>query len=827
MLWAFFTYVWPEYKRRAVLVDQISTLRRSMSVKNVGVLQRLPSDKTANPSMSQILLVLSEEQPKRAEELAGQYDAQQAQMLKIQQAGIRYAGEPAGVFADYDKMNVLLNNYKKLEDDRGLVVKWLDALDKEADRVRQAIDAAPGEVDTAKKALAAAVSSYSKAAASSNILPPMDKATATLQKLVKEAEADISEYRPISATEVSRHLIRQATVFHGAVQEILLAERTVNTLSVKLTSIIDKRQSEFPTVSELLAGAQAILKKACSELYDDPTYDDALDTAKSVNALCAGLDHAVETLIAAMIRRDERWATLSALFKLGYRDMVDADLKKVASDMVSARKALVGGTYKDVARWATEMDADCKKALDGMQALQKMHDANIAAIAALSKGVATVDARRTSKVESKWKDLQKFHPDDWDNVQTHFDQATKILIALFDDPANAQDVASKAARANSMEVQDFKGSEAIITQMQADFAKASLLLDELENQYQKALDARAHYQEALAKAKVKFEAAVKERDAQNKLVDASVDQMLQEAQKAAVKAQKAVQEKIYTDVMAYAQDVIELSEKASVSARHQVSAITTSIAQKERNKDAARTAVAGTQAAIQKATRAAVLPHTNNKLAEAVTKMEEASRLESKALTMEDLAMAKALKDSAARYEEAAVQAREANTLLQQDIASYKELLSQANSSVASAVSAINSAQRVCGDSRSGNSGDTVLSRAKSNLPDVPANGATRESIRRAIEAAQSTATEANRAKGLAESAVAEYLAEQRRKREREEAIERRRREEEARERRRREESEERSRRSSSSSISSGFGSGGSSSRGSFGGGGSSKRTGF
>ncbi len=818
IIWAFYAFVWPEYKKRSALIAKVGEHRRSMAVKNVAVMNRLPTDMTGNPSMAQLQLVLGPEQPTRAEELAEQYEVQRAATLSIQRRAMDYSRRSVNLFADYDAMEQLLAQYKQLVQDRTTIERWLQELDQEAERVAVATREAPGKVEATKKALAAAAEQYGASAANSTFLPEKAQAIGALVRLADEADGEIQANRPLSAVETVEQLADMIKEFVVAVVAITDAERMLQEVAPRLTQQIGGRQKEVTSVVEILSNPTDTLRQACAVLGEG-SYDRADDVARQVVEQCTVAEEVVAALIAAMKVSVTRMTELQVIFSAGFRNAVTRDLAEVADDLVQANVALKKGDFAAVARWAGEIEGDSQRALQTMQRLQQLHASNQARIKALSTHVAAADKRRREQVQPKWGELQKdFHPDNWEEVRNHFEQAGKLIAALFDDPKDSDDLASRAERLNSMDVQDFVGAEAVIVRMEADLAKASLLLDQLTAQHAKAVAARENHKKAIATARAKFEAAVAARDAKNRWIGPEVDKLLVQARDAAVNAEEAAKATFYTDCMGYCQDVVELADRALASATRQVSEISALIAEKESAKIAARQTIAVAEEAIKRATRAAVLRRTSDNLAEAVVKTDEAGRQESKALTLEDMAMAQAFKESAVRYKEAALRAQDAQRSLQQDVAEYERLLDQARDAVESAQAAIRSAQRECDDHRAGSSGDSALSRAKSILPQAPTSGATREAIGRVIEAAESARSEAQHAEREAESAVAAYV-----RREREEE-ERRRREEQ---RRREEERRAEERRRSSSSSSSSFGSGGSSSRSSFGSGGSSSRSGF
>jgi len=801
--WVLATRVWPEWRKRSRLIKEISEHRRTLSLRITEVANRLPSAYVSNASMAQLLLVMDREQPKRTKTLRQEYEKQRQELFSIQKRVRTYGRRSAHILIEPDQLKILLQGYKQLEEERKTIISWLNTLDKEAEQVRQAVAVAPAKVEAAKKSLTTVVNKYSTAAAGSQYLPPTEEGMAVLTQLIQQAEAELTEGKPLTATEVTGELRKATKAFKDAFQAIVEAEGLLGATAPKLAEVIGERH-EVATVEEILSQPATSVKQAC-ELMNEGQFNEAATTAKEAIVACEEALSNVAHLIQVIGERDRRNAALQKLTEAGYKavKLTRTALAEAEKDLKRANRALQKGSFAEAGRWTTELDTDSQQALEVMQQLDSLCCSNDERLSALAINVAKAEQRRVQEAKPKWQELQSdFHPANWDNVAANFDQATKLLASLFDDPSDSDDLASQAARLNSLEAQDFDGADHILDRMEADLAQAVLLMDQLETQHRKTVEAREHYQQALKQAGKKLEQAGTLRGEQDRFVGPDVDQLLLQAKQALADAQTFAEAEVYVEAMGLCQDVHGLCDEAMASITKQVARIQNWIREKEEAKAAARSIYDEAQAAIEQVTRAAVRRATRNKLTAAVAQIELAGQHEVRALTLEDHQMADALEQSKNAYVKAGGLAIEAKSSLQEDVKSYKQLLSQARQAVDKAQTAIRAAERECSDYRSNSAGNSALRRAKSLLPAISQNGDTRRAIKRAIENAEAARKEAKKAEGQAEDEVAAYIS-------RQEAAARRRRAT-----------------TYSPSGSGGWG-GGSSFGGSFGGGGSSSRGGF
>lgn len=789
--WLVVTQVWPEYRRRQKKLDEISALRGSATQKNVAVATRLPTNSAGNTSMASLILALSEDAPLQAEQLQQQYAVQRANLLQVQQRTMSYARQNVSLFDRFDRLETLLGNYQALEADRQLIEAWLQKLDEQAHDTQVAVERAPVTVGGSKKALTALADPYLALAANSKFLPRHpEKVLGTIAEVQGKADQALEAHRPFTAVKFANQVTNAIEAYALALEAFVKAETALVTTEPRLTAKMTGHAREIVSADEILHKPTECLKLACDTLVKGD-FAKVKESAEKVIADCEAALKALAHLVQALEGRDANNLVLNKIYQLQYKLLSGAKkaIGEVGEDLKLCNEALANGDFILAERWIVELASDSKRALTIMQEIKALHDQTETRYKVLSREVALKEKNRTAVVIHHWVTLQKeFAPANWQIVAKNFDAATKLLADLFDDPADANDLASQVETLNGFAKQDFEDAEHLMTRMEADLSRAILLLDQLEAQYMKAMDARDHHQEALRKAQAKFELAVKTRDANDKYITPSIDKQLTDVRELAKQAQKAAASKVYVDCMALCQQIHQVCDQVIGVATKQVAEMNQLIEAKEERKQLARKMQAKAQARVEKATRAAVTQRTRGLLEKVVATMQDAARSESVALTLEDKGMAKALEDSRSTYDKAVEMSDAAIQSLEGDEASYRELIQESRSAVDGASEAVRSAQRVCSDGRSGSYGDSELARAKDMIPSLPQDGATRDSIEKVIDQAAKAEKEANRAKKEALAAVQRYEDEQERIRAEEE---RRRREEE---RRRREEEEERER---------------------------------
>jgi uncharacterized membrane protein YgcG len=833
----------PAYRAKMRLITEVLEKRSRQTRDNVATQTKLPSDTVQNVSMSTIMLVLSDERPIEADEWEAAYEEQQREMHSIQQRTMQYARIEVGLRSDNEDLKKLSRLYDGLETERAEIDTWLKELEAKAAELLAIVDQVEKLYPTLEKKVADARLAYEQAAHDHTFLPKSDEALKVLNDMLASFEAQYVD-RPITAMEVAKRIEEQISIFTQAFAAVMSAHETIERTQQELTTIIGVHTDACP-IQEIMARPEAMLKQAVSELHDDdPYFDDALQSAQNVERICTEAVAALTEIVSGIGEYAKLEAELNEFFEptQGFKNRVETEVRNATEDLRQVTEALNKADYVTAQRTMIDALEELDKAIQKMEGLEAMRGINTERLTTLSTETARVDATRKTTAQRQWKELQGFKEEDRRLVGKHFEEATFILGRLFDDPANPDDLASKATRLNSMGVQEFAAAEKIIADMEGQLALAERLLTELSAQHKKATYAKVNYEVILAKAKAAFEKAVQERDANNKKINLAVDQQLKKAQEASRQALDHLAIPAYTLAVDALEQVISLSDQAYASCKSQISRINELIKTKEQVKREAQDGLRGAKQLVDQTANYILTSKSHNTLRQAVDQMQNADNLAQEALTREDDAMARALESSVVAYRMVTELVEKTIRSVDTDQDSYEALYGRAKKAFESARRAITDANSVCEDYRSGTAGDHALARAVSRLGYAPSSGSTRDDYERLTHQYSGAETEAENA---AEEAQDEIRAYERRKREREEREQRAREAaaRAAREAREAQERAERARRSSDSSSSSSwsssgssssssssrssFGSGGSSSSRSFGGGGSSSRKGF
>jgi len=821
---------WPWYAKRKQLFEKIDGERKKSTSSNLELARLLPTNPNENSSVAQLLLIFSKERPDDAEAINKAYLEKRETLLSIQKRSVKLDHLPLSITSDPATMNQALAEYQRLEGERTTIRDWLCNIDLQAEELRKALAEVPVKIMAVSKRLATALSEYQTTTEQSpHFYHSSQAGIQKLQAMLADIETKAKNSMPFSALQLIAGLDDQIGKFTKAHQALFKIEGDVKTAQTRIRTnwessnkIVNNPEKAFAVVDRKLVEGVNIFAAG--------DYDAAIECASKVEESILALEQVMKRYIEVEDLTNKQYSTILDLQREGYQlQAIQDDAKAILRHSDLANQALDEGDFDKAADIVEEIDTDSKRALDAAETLKRIKIGVDSRLAQLSQKVAIASKKLTEEITPLWQALQKFHQANWGNVSECFAQAEKLLQSCFDNPNDPNDLASKIAQLNDFKHQKFEEAEHLMTRAETDLGQAVLLMDQLEAQHRKVIDAKASHKEALAQAKTAISQAKAIRDADDRLIDEAIDKAIRQAEENLKAAERSAEDEIYVDVMGYCQNVRGFCDQAVSGSRNQVANIQALIAKKDANKSNAHSSLKNVQARIEEVTRAALGDEVFSLLSSAAKKINEAGSAETKALALEDRKMASLIDASANLYAEAIRLIDNAKDQLNRDIENYEALLNQAKTAIRDAENAISTARHDCNDHRAGSSGDSSLARAERILPAVPQYGAAIEAINRVISAAKEANDEADKASNSARYAINAYIEREREEREERERAERAREAEERRirEAARRSYDSDWGHSSSGSSGRSSFGGGGSSGRISIGGGGSSGRTGF
>lgn len=419
------------------------------------------------------------------------------------------------------------------------------------------------------------------------------------------------------------------------------------------------------------------------------------------------------------------------------------------SKLVTALKA---GDWSTVEELTHELDADSKRMLEAAQALVALHDSNEAELRRLAEEVARVQAYSV-EVDRMWTGLHRYPPVNFSDLDGNLGHANETLRVLFDNPSDADDLASEIATMNSLEVQNFRQAEQALLQAFSDLHEAELLLQAIQARLEQVQAIEQSIAQQIAEATVAHEKAFARRDLDNVLIDGVVDDQIERARVLIGEATEAAEKRQFTVSATKIAEARNLADLAYTSADEQATHIKGLRAELERSRTAAIDAVGQVHSQREEITLPARTSQTDKLIEKAQQALDAAKKVEL-AITGEDRELESSLVRAIQAYRAANTAGREAIQSLEADDRTYRQLLSEVGGEIDAASRAISDADRYVRDSDAHRSGSGSLDKARTALPDKPAYGATMEDVRAARANAKIAADNAAQAESSARSRI-------------------------------------------------------------------------
>ncbi len=281
--------------RRRVLQDQL-VQARNVTADMITNLD-FPVDPNEQITYRFLALTLERERPQQLAEIRAQYDAMYD---RVAEALARYDTANKGTYTTEQEMTSAIAQYQGIQTEIKAASEFLQGLGDQSRQLEEQTRAAPGEVDAAKKALAAAADEIQKLAAAAPDLHPIDAKAAftpALEKLL-QAENALAAKPPLSlqAYDNARSVRALVEQISAALKQLFSA---YSSLAQHRGELEEARSKGFKLVEsdQLFAEALSGLSQAAQrlEVADMAGFTEAF---QSVSALINQAEHAVQDEIA-------------------------------------------------------------------------------------------------------------------------------------------------------------------------------------------------------------------------------------------------------------------------------------------------------------------------------------------------------------------------------------------------------------------------------------------------------------------------------------------------------------------------------------------------
>lgn len=575
-----------------------------------------------------------------------------------------------------------------------------------------------------------------------------------IDALLVAAETDLAGKLYLSAMRRAEDALAMIAALEKVLLEVLKASQAFARAQAAYVESgnVPSRTEVFARPVHAYTSALGAIKEA---KYDQAAEDaqDVIEFVNSVTTIVAGL-------LAALAEHEKRTARVEAIKKVGYRLPFSAALlAEVTDDHARVKAALVEGDYAEADAFVREHEKDSLALLEKSEALVALRTKNVSDLQRLSVEAARVEKTRLG-TQGSWEALRAYPATNWSDVGKYFDIATRTLAGLFDDPANEEDLASAIARLNGFDEQQFAKAEQELVSAFAQLRDAEERLKAITARFALVQQAERTAASTLAAAKADLEKAAEIRDREDRLIDATVDDKIKAARRLVSQAEARITGREFFDAQRLLTEARELSRAAAAESEAQARALNALLArfQTARGTASERVSRAQTQQAYLKP--AVQKASTAGKIGRAADLLRKAKATDAETSSLEDNALAAGVESSVRLYDEAAQVADEAIRQVAADKAEYDGYFHGAEQAIRDASQAISEAGRQVGDSDSGGTGRSSLTRAQSTMPSLPAYGEPSDAFSRVRQAALAAKQHAENAEAEAKRKIAAVEAE-------------------------------------------------------------------
>lgn len=504
---------------------------------------------------------------------------------------------------------------------------------------------------------------------------------------------------------------------------------------------------------EIFSAVDSLIRLAHSSAENE-LWIEAMKAVEQAAELLAKLPGTITLIDSAQRQTSKIRAEIEAIGKEKFKlDTIKGDQKEVDTDIRTAKAAVIAGDLSKAEEAASEMVSDVKRALKKAQALKALHLQNIEELKRLSREVAQA-FKRLETVRPMWKSLLKYPESNWKKVGGFFDAAEVTLNALFDAPENEKDLASRITDTNGMVNQMFERAEQMLTEAFAQLQAALSKLNDVDSRLQKVKAIEDSVKATIKAVTLEIEKAAKRRTLDDTSISRAVDIAIEQAAKYVEKAVALVEAKEYTEAENFLQEAKSIALKAYADAEAEASAIKSLLLELEKARALADKTAQKATAEFTGLTPAAHKSTTANTLESVRDAWKSAKAIEGRIGDKEDKALAEALQKAMDAYRAVSELAEKVLRLVGEDLAEYKQWLSQEKQARSSAEAAIKDASEYVGADDANGHGSSALSRARNSVPSPATFGEAISSIKRKIADSEEAERDADNAKTQAEAEI-------------------------------------------------------------------------
>ncbi len=494
------------------------------------------------------------------------------------------------------------------------------------------------------------------------------------------------------------------------------------------------------TGAELFADWDERLAKAQLAL-ENKKFVDALEQADDVLRDLETIERFLDTLSQHGERREQ----IETITAQGYRPAtLEDDLAEVEQDTDTVAQAVAAGDYDKATAWIDELEADSQHALSGTQEWQALHEQNAAKLNALGEKLDQVEAYLKAEAEPAWEKLRDYPEGNWSDVGGGMEDAERTIQRV-------RDQMGPIERLNSLEEQKLIEAEEALAQAEGDLAETKLQLQAVVNRLAEVQAAEKEIEEGLRQAEADLAKAKELRDAEDVKIGPEVDQQIEEAHERLSDGQKMAHARNFIAAIAAQAAARKLATAAYKSASEQVEEINALQEEVEQAAQKARSRVERGRAELGELLVAARSKNTGDLVAEASDVLSKAEKALTSSASLEDRALAKALRSAIDAYQETNQQANQALNRIRSDRRAYDDRLKAAQSAWNSAQRDIRRADAAVRDRDAHRAGQHALDRAQDALPSSrPTRGMAPSALERIRQQAQEAHRYADQARSQA-----------------------------------------------------------------------------
>lgn len=732
----------------------------------------------------------AESYPEKAEEVQERLSFFQNTNKKINDLAKLISENKIRLYSKSDSINLVKQAQLELKSQLEILLKEIDSTENEFFIVDTQIEQSRAKFETAKKSFEELQSTVN----SLNQKYPeyIPEATIVLKKISAQLTTADEYTNPDSpkvllgndmCSEISQDIDKTnnvLTLFTTSIDTVSAIESGLETKFAKWQIV------EQPT--DLITSVKRSLKEISASISNGESIENLKENVEVVQKEIKSFIQYVSALEESLQSVDRDSITLQSYFNENFSEEHIADTLTSRNDLV--KRSITNaknGIWSSAIDEAQLIDNKSAQAVETLKTLKELRNKNTSQIQELSKDVASAQTTLMQTLSGKWQELQsKYKQENYSNIKSNFDEAKNLLLEIFDDPSDENDLASQAEKENSMskDKQNFREAENLISALNRKLVRAKSLMDELSSRYDLVISSEQQYQAAILAAEKQIQTAIQTKSGpSDQMVDSNVDTMIKNAQDAVAKAKQSGENKNYVLAYQLAQDANRIAIEARQDAEDQIKKIQSLYSDLEQEKSKQRSLVTSAFNKIDAEADAVVSPSTM----EAARKMKnDLTNLEVNANSFaqyEDTQLANQLEAAIEQLKRlGSYTVQEALNMLKNDQQEHQQQIDSAKRAIASAEEAIQAAREKVNNYRAGSSGDTQLNQAISEKPNPPVWGTQKSEIDKITNKAINSKRLADQAYAIANQAIKDRIEE-------EEERERKRRAEEA-EKRRQEEKE-------------------------------------